>query len=140
MEDRSIFLKDVKEHGFAFQNKLGEERLLHFKPVIPREIAVQSDMLGSFIYLLHRELDNQEVHHAELIKNYNSREVCLYDVPFGFYVDGDGSQNLTKVGGSFAILGKNIQQICDRKKVKIDIGHLIKETKRRFPDRELKIM
>ena len=123
-----------------FANKLGDERMLNFKPVIPKEIAIQSDMLGHFIYLLHRQLDDQEKHHSELIKNYHSREVCLYDIPIGYYTNGDGEQNSSKVGGSFSILGKNIQQVCGEHQIRIDLDHLIRETKRRFPDRDLTVL
>ena len=114
--------------------------MLNFKPVIPKEIAVLTDMLGHFIFLLHRQLDSQPQHHDELIKNYRAREVCLYDIPLGFYANEDGEQNASKGGGDFAILGSNIQQVCKDHKVKLNVEHLIRDLKNRFPDRELKIL
>ena len=64
----------------------------------------------------------------------------MYDVPIGFYTDGDGSQNLTKAGVSFSILGKNIQRICVKHQIRTDLDHMIRETKRRFPDRDLTVL
>ena len=61
-------------------------------------------------------------------------------IPIGYYTNGDGEQNTTKAGGSFSILGKNIQQICGEHQIRIDLDHLIRETKRRFPDRDLTVL
>ena len=140
IEDRKIFLSDMAEKPSMFKNKLGVEQKLSFKPVIPKEIAVLTDMLGHFIYLMHRQLDAQPRHHEEMIKNYRAREVCLYDIPIAYYTDENGAQNLDKSGGTFTILGNNIEKVCKDKDVQIEIEQLIREVKRRFPDRISKVV
>ena len=140
LEDRSIFLKDRKDKVLEFTNRLGAVSALTFKPIIPKEIAVLSDMLGYTIYLMHRQLESQPIHHKEMVRNYRVRECCLYDIPVCYYSDESGEQNYDKSEGTFTLFAANLTKTCGDKGINFDLELLIREVKNRFPDRAMKIV
>ena len=105
--------------------------------MVPKEIAQRTDVLGTSVWYFHTQLESQIDTRAELLPDYRTRELTLYNKTIAGYVDDDMNQLFTREGGNFCIFGGILEQLCIEKGLNFDIPKYVSVLKNKYREREI---
>ena len=107
LEDRKVFMQYIRES----KPPPFEGQTLVCRTVVPEEIAQHTDVLATSIWYLHEHLKDYPNVEAEILANYNNRELCLFDEPIMGYVTESGQQTFNRQGGTACVFAQTIEKL-----------------------------